>query len=972
MKKITFRLLLLVLALMPLAANADTHLVNNGTATNTYFPLYFYNTDNQYYKSQFTYTSGEMNPMQNKVITAMKFYLSGTASQGSSWDNMRVKLKVGTASSASFTTDTWKTDNLNTVLYGKVQTNGNELTIYFNTGFYYTSGAFLVEIESLESGAQIYWGNQTGFLGANAASGNYSAWKGGSSYPVTGTPTTTSFSPKTQFTYYNPSSVSGYVSDYSFSSHSWLTLNGDHKNMWVIGDSAHTTIGYNNSIYVTGHKTNGNRYVISGNNVASTAFAYRFVELESNTQYTISYDWRCAGEGSYDYLRVALVPVSNTNEYGMVDGTTTWTTSSLPNGVIPLDGGSKLNNKSSWQHHAQTFTTGSATSYKLVLFWNNDNSGGTQPPAAVDRITICPLSTASFYDDFEAGDAWLKWASDYTYSYNGWGIGTYAYRNGSKSMYIGTDASHGYDYDNTDPCNTYTYVPMRMKAGRYLVSYDWKCQGESCCDYMKVGFAPFYANFDLSTTSMPSGTIYADGGSSVKLNNQQTWTNKTVIVNIPTDTVYNFFLFWHNDGSTGTDPAAVDNLSITPIHENNIEHAYQSSSYASQNGYMWTTTKSNLANYWNRGAYLQINNGSTYGYNSSNNSASTYAYAAVQLDAGDYDVSFRWMANGETNYDFLRVALVRDTTRLVATTDRPSNWNYNTLPSGAIACDGNTQLQGITTMTTASNTITVPSSGVWKLVFWWRNDGSGGAQGPARVDNITIVPHQTAQYTITVVANNNAYGSVSGSGTYDEGSNVQISATANSGYHFERWDDGNTDNPRTITVTADATYEAIFSQDAATQYTITVTSNNEDWGVVTGGGTYDEGTTATLRAYPADGYVFKKWSDNNTDNPRQVTVNGDASYQAIFGEKEGIESVESNDLINIYPNPANGIVNIAVEGVSDQATVDIIDLNGKTVMSRTVSSNGTVSMSLDGVVSGVYFVRFVNGSSVQLKKLVVK
>ena len=53
-------------------------------------------------------------------------------------------------------------------------------------------------------------------------------------------------------------------------------------------------------------------------------------------------------------------------------------------------------------------------------------------------------------------------------------------------------------------------------------------------------------------------------------------------------------------------------------------------------------------------------------------------------------------------------------------------------------------------------------------------------------------------------------GTVSEGGTYDYGSEIQISATARDGYQFVSWDDGNTDNPRTITVVADATYIASF------------------------------------------------------------------------------------------------------------------------------------------------------------------
>jgi len=69
------------------------------------------------------------------------------------------------------------------------------------------------------------------------------------------------------------------------------------------------------------------------------------------------------------------------------------------------------------------------------------------------------------------------------------------------------------------------------------------------------------------------------------------------------------------------------------------------------------------------------------------------------------------------------------------------------------------------------------------------------------------------EYTITVGTNNPEWGTATGSGTYVANSEVQISAIPASGYYFIKWDDGNTDNPRTILVTGDKTYQAIFSND---------------------------------------------------------------------------------------------------------------------------------------------------------------
>ena len=69
------------------------------------------------------------------------------------------------------------------------------------------------------------------------------------------------------------------------------------------------------------------------------------------------------------------------------------------------------------------------------------------------------------------------------------------------------------------------------------------------------------------------------------------------------------------------------------------------------------------------------------------------------------------------------------------------------------------------------------------------------------------------EFTITVQSNNEAWGSVTGNGTYTKGTVISIGAIANSNYKFQSWQDGNTDNPRSITVEENATYTAIFVEE---------------------------------------------------------------------------------------------------------------------------------------------------------------
>ena len=64
--------------------------------------------------------------------------------------------------------------------------------------------------------------------------------------------------------------------------------------------------------------------------------------------------------------------------------------------------------------------------------------------------------------------------------------------------------------------------------------------------------------------------------------------------------------------------------------------------------------------------------------------------------------------------------------------------------------------------------------------------------------------------------------------------------------------------------------------------TVTVTSENESWGSVSGGGTYPDSSLVTLTAEPFEGYHFIVWNDGDTVNPRQVLVISDTAFTAHF------------------------------------------------------------------------------------------
>ena len=84
-----------------------------------------------------------------------------------------------------------------------------------------------------------------------------------------------------------------------------------------------------------------------------------------------------------------------------------------------------------------------------------------------------------------------------------------------------------------------------------------------------------------------------------------------------------------------------------------------------------------------------------------------------------------------------------------------------------------------------------------------------------------LVKDVKSNFTISVSGEN---GTVSGGGTYAFGTTLKIHATPNPCYRFIQWSDGNTDNPRTVLVTEDKEYTAIFEEAI---YNINATTNDD-------------------------------------------------------------------------------------------------------------------------------------------------
>ena len=142
-------------------------------------------------------------------------------------------------------------------------------------------------------------------------------------------------------------------------------------------------------------------------------------------------------------------------------------------------------------------------------------------------------------------------------------------------------------------------------------------------------------------------------------------------------------------------------------------------------------------------------------------------------------------------------------------------------------------------------------------------------------------------YDITATANPTAGGTVTGGGSYAEGTTCTLTATANTGYEFVNWTKNgtqvSTNASYAFTVTEAGDYVAHFQ---AVTYTITATANPTEGGTVSGAGTYNHGESCTLTATAATGYTFVNWTKGgsvvSTNAAYTFTVTEAGAYVANF------------------------------------------------------------------------------------------
>ena len=178
------------------------------------------------------------------------------------------------------------------------------------------------------------------------------------------------------------------------------------------------------------------------------------------------------------------------------------------------------------------------------------------------------------------------------------------------------------------------------------------------------------------------------------------------------------------------------------------------------------------------------------------------------------------------------------------------------------------------------------------------------AGNKALVANFTLVP--ASQFAVLLSSNPAAGGTTTGSGPYNAGSSVTVTATPNAGYTFVNWtDNGNvasTSSSYQFILAGNRTLVANFTVIAASQFAVILSSNPAAGGMTAGSGPYNAGSSVTVTATPNNGYTFLNWTDNGTIASTSPT------YTFALNANR---TLVANFAINTYtlalsPNPAAG------------------------------------------------------------------
>ncbi len=749
------------------------------------------------------------------------------------------------------------------------------------------------------------------------------------------------YSYSTRFTTHQEIEYVPYTCDFSEEgTNGWLLDNGSCTNKWYVANGQMfisqdngATAGYNQS-------------------ASGVVVAEKLFDTGTSDSLTISFDLTIGGESSFDYLKVYWVD-ADTN-YTASTSTTYYADRTYSNNVLFTNHSTYyfLNLVSGTQNFSVTIPNVANSMKKLVFVWKNDSSGGTQPGAVIDNISIQQVWAG---EEPEPCDAPTDLAvnnitqTSADFSWNGT-ASSYEVRLGSNAAETVTTTSTSF----TD-----------LTAGTTYTAYV-----RAICEESNSAWVSFTFTTVAVTPVPPTVTTLAATGvthNSATLNGTITAGNETITAQ--------GFMYKTTAASTWTTVSASGTTLVATVNTLAAETEYQFKAFA--------TTASGTV----EGTVMTFTTTATPVVVPP--TVTTLAATSVTHNSATLNGTIAAGDETITAQGFKYKATAASTWTTVAATGTTITSTLNSLAAEteyqfkAFATTASGTVEGaVMTFTTTAAPIVAPTVATLAATSVTHNSATLNGTITAGSETITA---QGFMYKATAAAD---WTNVSATGT-------TLAATVNgltpeTAYQFKAFAttaSGTVEGAvvNFTTLAAPATQPTVVTLDAtevtheAATLNGTIAAGSEaitaqgfmykattaaDWTTVAAEGT---AITATISGLSAETeYEYKAFATTASG-----TVEGNVVLFTTLANS-GLNSAEGAvATMTVYPNPASERAIVAVSGVENGAKIVVSDMQGRIILSDNMTSE-TYELSVANMTSGVYYIRVIGTTSTHTQKLIVE
>lgn len=724
-----------------------------------------------------------------------------------------------------------------------------------------------------------------------------------------------------------------YTCDFEMSNPEWGFYNNSGNNKWHIGTA--TNNGGTKSMYISNDNGATNAYGTSYTN----NWAYRDIFFPASTNgYIISFDWKATAESCCDYMNVFIgnvVEITNANCSNYSSGF---------NGTTKLNS-SNMNQQSTFTNFNYTLPGYDTDGVRRLYFsWHNDGSIQNDPPAAVDNIMIseitCPIPSNLAATNITATTVDLSWTENGTASE--WIV---YHKISTDSIWTETTVySTNYQLTGLTPEMSYS-VRVASDCGNgtdvspfsNLVSFNTlpTCPSPSGLTVSNIS----QTNVDLAWTSNGAETswdiVYGAVGFDIDTEGTivTATTNPFTLTGLTAATNYQVYVRANcgsGDISDWSSPIQF-NTTICDLSE--------------QCEYTFICTDS-YGDGWNGGTLVIEQNSITI----------------ATIEAIDHHGS------GNSYTDTFHVMLCDN----ISTTFNWIEGFYDNEVALTILDPAGNQLFSSVDMINASSpilTIVTNCSAVGESCDTPTNVQVNAASNSANVSWTSTESAWIVEYKLATASNWTASPTLTTT-TY----NI-TGLTASTNYVVR------------VKSVCDASNESDWSAEIpfttlagdVTTYTITATATGPGSITPSGTITVQEGTDISFSFTANEGATTQQLLVDNIETA--IPTNNEYTFssvvanhtiEVVFAEETGIEEIDLDATVLLFPNPATSHIEISLSNdLLINSRLDIYDVYGRKIATQ-MMNNTSAKVDISGYSTGMYLVRISNDNGVVVKNFIKK